>query len=285
MTILEAQANEDQAAPRRDNDPQAATGRAKRGLVTIALLLTGAKALAAPGGDITTAWRIGQTSIENSERTATTGDILWKQPLEASGLVTLGAPAVAMAGKVVLVANTEMMAMSAGDDVIYCQSTPRKASFLEKSLIGTIGETAGCLIDADRDGRFDGYFTKKVQYEGFPVIRGGFPDRPKPLQPLAFEVRGRGASEGGYWMGIRYLYGNRASKVQQFQVVFGGRNDQGVISDIIHRPKGELPQRVEYIGGAFTIIGFEGKSMRYRVETQFPDQLFSVTRVYTITAY
>lgn len=242
--------------------------------MVFAMAMAGTALLAASSGDIASRWTIGAGPAETGERTARVGEVLWKQPLRSDGFVTLTTPAMTVKGKQLLPAGAEMVAMGAGDRVVFCEAAPRKASGGEMFLIGSIGETASCLADADKDGRFDGYFTKKVQYVGFPVIRGGLPDTAKALQPLTFEVRPAGETVGGYWVGVRYVAGGKAPR---FQIVFGGRDDEAGLSGSAGNAA-PLPRTVEVLGAQFTVLSVDGGVMRYRIDRPMPEQPFSVVR-------
>ena len=197
-------------------------------------------------------------------------------------MVTLAAPAVAANGKQLLPAGTELVAMDAGDRLVFCEATPRKASAGAMFLMGSLGETASCLTDSRKSGSFDGYFAKKVQYEGFPVIRGGLPAAAKPLQPLAYSVRPGGATTGGYWVGIRYLGGGDAAGPQRFQIAFGGRDDKASLSDVVVSPAGALPRSVAVLGGSVTILAAQAGTIQYRIDQAMPEQEFSVIRTISV---
>lgn len=248
--------------------------------VVLAASIVAVPAFAAGANDIASRWTIGAFTPGPEERVARIGDILWKQPLTSSALVTLAAPATTVKGKVLLPAGTELVAMDAGDRVIFCESTPRKASATEMLLIGSFGETASCLADSDGTGKFDGYFTKKVQYEGFPIIRGGLPDTAKPLQPLSYTVRPAGETVGAYWLGVRYVGGDRDIEAQRFEIVFGGKDEKASLTSAIIGPKGALPRTIEPLGSRVTILAVANGALRYRIEQPMPEQPFSVIRTF-----
>lgn len=237
----------------------------------------------AANSDLTTTWRIQPTEPRTGEQTARPGDVLWEQPLLPAAIVALNANALATSGgKPVFPAGTQLMEMDAGSAAVFCDFNPRKAGFAEQMLIGKVGETATCLIDADKDGHFDGFFTKKVQYEGFPIIRGGYPDAGRPLVPGAYAKIAGAATSASYYVGLRYigrgLFGDRLN----FQVVFGGPKSKSALSDLLSIAGTSMPMTVEVVGAHITVLAADGGTLRYRIDSTMSAQDFSVRRTYVI---
>ncbi len=156
----------------------------------IVVLAIAAMAMPAAAGEPTLAstWQIVAQATDASPRTARSGDMLWQQPLVAAQVAVLSGDAADPKGKILLPSGTQLMKMASGDAEVFCDLNPRKAGAAEMMLLGSLGETATCLVDRDHDGRLDGHFTKKVQYEGVPIIRGGYPADPEAITPTSFTI-------------------------------------------------------------------------------------------------
>jgi hypothetical protein len=254
-----------------------------RWIVTFGILLGCASTLAQGDGGIASPWRIGPVAIDSDERSAKIGTVLWRQPLNAAALVTLERDAVAADadGNTLLSAGDELFQIVINNIPIYCDSTPPKPSALSKAMFGggkLADNSAICLIDGDRDGKFDHYVSKKIQFEGVPIVRNPFEYSPKPLQKLGFNLRPAGPGVGGYWVGVRYASGDKAHEFLGFQLVFGDHRSSSKLTENIAGAKGDFPRTLEVLGAKVVIFSVLNGVIRYRIDQVMPDQPFSIVR-------
>jgi hypothetical protein len=250
-------------------------------IVLVALLFFSPPALAQSDGGVASPWRIGAIPNDLSERSAPIGAILWRQPLNAAALVTLQEDAVADDGTRLLSAGDELFQIVINNNPIYCENTPPKPTGLSKMMFGggkLADKSAICVLDNDRDGRFDNYVRKKIQFEGIPIVRNPFEHSPKPLQPLKYQLRPAGSGLGQYWVGVRYASGQKPSEPLSFELVFGDHKDSSKLTERIAGSKGEFPRLLDVLGGKVTLLSVSDGVLRYRVEQIMPDQPFGIVR-------
>lgn len=224
-------------------------------------------------------WQIVAQTPDTAIRTARSGEELWHQPLVAAQVATLDADVVDRNNKIILAAGSTMMKMAAGDATVFCDLAPRKASVAERMLIGGLGETATCLVDRDHRGRFDARFTKKVQFEGIPIIRGGYPDMPEAIVPVAYTSSDKPGAGSDYIVGINFFGRGVLDGPLNFQIVFGRPGRTSALTDLVQVSAVHMPATLSVLGSTVTLLSYsKAGGLEYRVDGTMPAQPFSVSR-------
>ncbi len=228
--------------------------------------------------EIETVWNILPVDAQPGPVTVASGTMVWTQALAPEGLVVLAQDAALSGkGKIVLQSGARLIKARAGVPV-YCDVDAHKAGAAESFLMGTMGERTACLIDADRDGRFDGYFTNKVQFEGFPIARGKYPNKPDAIVPVAYRETDAASLSNEYRVGIEYRGDANLAGAHLFRVAFSGPKDKSALSDWVSVPGKGLPQSREVLGARFTVLSEDGPQVQVRIERTMPAQPFEVVR-------
>ncbi|CAA9540235.1 MAG: hypothetical protein AVDCRST_MAG91-3786 [uncultured Sphingomonadaceae bacterium] len=148
-------------------------------------------------------------------------------------------------------------------------------------LIGSIGERTACLIDGNADGIFDSHFGNKVQFEGFPIVRGKYPKKPGALQSLPYKETDPAVLSGSYTIAIQYRGDANLSGKHMFRTTFSGPKDKSALSQWTAIPGKGLPREASIMGSRFTILEELGPQVRLRVDRTMPEQPFQVIRTFS----
>jgi hypothetical protein len=118
-----------------------------------------------------------------------------------------------------------------------------------------------CLVDRDRDGRFDHRFSLRTGPANIPVGSGRFPEEMEPIEPTAYVERSPATFANA--PRIYVSYGHFASFVNTliFKLCFSERRGLCLAPDT--RTKREpLPQAFEMLGARFEVSAKEGDRLQ-----------------------
>jgi hypothetical protein len=248
-------------------------------IATAALVTACVSPASARSRDIETVWFIVPAQLPAGTVTVRSGGTIWRQPLVPEGVVILSGPAVTTKNGKTAIESGSRMIKARADVPIYCSLDAHKAGAGESLLFGSIGERTACLIDRDRDGRFDGYFGNKVQFEGFPVVRGRYPETSDSIRPLAYSPADPKTVVGDHWVSVEYR-GTGIGGDRFFRIAFEGPKDKSGLSEWTSLPSLGLPVSADLLGGRFTLIGAGSGEVRVRVDRTMPEQPFNVVRTF-----
>jgi hypothetical protein len=251
-----------------------------RGWAALALLALAAPAAAAAEREVETVWRIGAASPPAAPVQVRSGGEIWRQPLVPEGVVILAGPAVTTRNGKTIIAAGRRLIKARSDVPVYCDLDAHKAGAGESFLMGSVGERTACLIDRDADGRFDGYFGNKVQFEGFPVVRGRYPDKADPIEPIAYAPADPAEAVRDHWIAVEYR-GTGLSGDRFFRIAFYGPKDKSALSQWAALPSSGLPAEATMLGGRFTLLAAGQGSVTVRVDRAMPEQPFNVVRTFS----
>lgn len=246
----------------------------KRLCLSLALLACTASAAAADRM-VTTVWMVGESLVPAGERDVARLDYVLKHRLLPLGLAELTAGS-SDAGHG-LEAGRQLVEIQSSAALVFCDAGIRGQKL--------VGHAQPCLIDADRDGRFESLFWTSSVTKGMLTIQGKLPKKPKPIGPLAYRRVDPGEFEGALFVGLQYrgdanLFGN-----QVFEVKYGSEDKTGSLTERVLHKKGNIPGSTVFLGGRFTILAASADGIRVRVDQPIPAQAFGVFQTTTYRIY
>lgn len=250
--------------------------------------------------DFTSIWLIQRTDDVLGPRTVEPGTYVLKQNLLPPTLIRLSDDAVGgMSGKVLVPKGNQLFGLLTKGPPIFCVVGIRDPSFGRSLLVGS-GNRQQCLVDMDRDGRLDSFFTAGNQIRGLPNIAGRRPTTVQQVRPTAYEQLSREQLATRYFVGLLY-FGNGSGhappgtltdlsrsllhKAPVFKIVFG--NDES--SDALTQPVAPTSEGdrvvVRALGSEFAITGRNRKAIDVDIVQAMPPQAFGVERTVSFQKY
>lgn len=243
----------------------------KRILLTAALL-AGASSASAADRTLMTTWMVGDSLIPAGSGEVKRGDYVLKHRLLPMGLVEL-----VSGGVEGMVPGKQLVEVRGGDALVFCDAEIRGQKL--------VGHAQPCLVDADRDGRFEGVFLTTSVTKGILTIQGKRPKLAKPIPPAAYRRVDPAAYKDALFVGLEYrgnanLVGNHV-----FQVNYGSADKTGSLTERITRKGDKLPAPVAFMGGQFTILSQTPDEIRVRIDRLLPREPFGVSQTTTYRIY
>ena len=237
-------------------------------------------------------WIIEPSSDETaSEITVSDGEYIVKQRLLPIGLATLDSDLNVTTGSTFFLRNrAQIIQVPTQNSKLYCAtesliiSTESLISPTDLTLQPNKSPFILCLHDSDSNGRLDQAFSMPVSKSGV-VMQGNLPKKYQSIDVGYSEVPIT-QFRGDYWVGIRYeqyfnIYGNR-----MLMTDFGGRGEKESLTAFdTFKSKGTYPRETGVLGGKFTILEANPKSIRVRIDKSLPLQSFSVVTNTTVRFY
>lgn len=256
-----------------------------RSLMVLALSGLATSAQSAPRVSVKMVWMIqSPTSFEASEKTVTDGSHVLKQRLLPIALATLSSDVAMIRGsKLVLNAGAQLLLAPTTEGRVFCALETMRMS-KSGALLENTGSTTLCLLDKDKNGRFDAAFEVVSSPTGI-VMQGVVPKQPI-IVDATYDIRPREELKGEYWVGIRYeqyfnIYGNR-----MLMTDFGGRGmKQSLTTFDKFKSNGVFPRDLSVLGARFTILSAEEKGVRVKLKAPMPAQPFGVVSTTTYRFY
>jgi hypothetical protein len=227
-----------------------------------------------PSRDLQTVYRIQAAPAPEGERELASKEWVVKQPLVPDGLSELVEPVALKPDKPPIPAGTRMLAVQSQMGEVRCITDIRKIPHVMPP----------CLIDTDRDGKFDAWFSSGANaFAALIMVEGRIP---KKLTPLATPVPYRDIDptlhEPALFVGIQRrnyfnIFGN-----ESFMIVYGSEQKQGEITTPVVVKSAAMPKELEVLGARFTAISETAGRLKVRVDTSMPPQPFGIT---TTTSY
>ena len=128
-----------------------------------------------------------------------------------------------------------------------------------------------CLVDQDRDGRFERYFSLRTGPSNLIVGAGRFPAAMDPVEPAEYVERSPSTFANA--PRIYVSYGHHASLVNRliFKLCFSARRGLCLAPHTTTRRE-PLPQSFEMLGARFEVTGKEGDRLEITQKTEFVRQ-------------
>jgi len=225
-----------------------------------------------------TLWWLQPSAEPLGRKTVRDGDYVMRTRLLPPSLIRLNADAVAERGsRVVVPAGSQLFGLSTSGAPIWCALARRStgASVSGALLGGLVGRRAPsqlCLVDLDRDGRLDAFFSPNSPIGGVPNFSGHRPRNPDRLAPAGFEELQPEQVEADYFVGIRYEGLSMIGAHPTFSISFGNERNREQLTDLI----GPRDGVVEALGGEFAIVGREGETLEVDIRRTLPRRPFHV---------
>lgn len=242
---------------------------------TLGLLAFSFPAIAAKQ-HISTMWMVEEATAHSDPFDLASRDYVLKHRLLPTGLAQL-VNGSSSPGLGEMVAGKQLVELQSGTTPIYCDPVIRP-----KKLVG---HAQHCLVDADRDGRFEGFFTTSSVTKGILTIQGALPKRFTSVEPIAYRQIEPRTFDQDLFLGVQYrgdanLVGNHI-----FEIRYGSADDQGSLTKRILHKKSNVPGSTDVLGARFTILEAGGGRIRTRIDQPIPSQPFAVLQTTTYRIY
>ncbi|TGX53475.1 hypothetical protein E5A73_11600 [Sphingomonas gei] len=228
--------------------------------------------------DLQSLWIVQPSSAPMGDRALASGEFVLKQRLLPTGLAELGSDIALGGGKAKLVSGTQLIAAGTEGAKVFCI-----AEVAKQKLIGASFQP--CLIDSDRDGDFDGWFSAVSQTKGLLTLAGKYPKKPKPIAETAYREVAPETMRDEYFVAIeRRNYFNIYSR-ESFMIAFGREGQVDRLTAPISFKSTEMPRELTVMGAKFTAIAEQEGKMLVRVSAAMPRQPFGVMTSTTYNFY
>lgn len=183
--------------------------------------------------------------------------------------VALEEPLVSADGNIRIAPGARFMVQSS-QAMLACQIYTR--SSVTWTLFNRGSENMLCLIDADRDGRFDHFFTRKYAMRGFLDIAGTIPDALEAVAPAHYEPAE--AQTGPEQPMYQLEYGGRRRKGDVFRLslfsVAGAAQGAYCLTKEMVVPVTATGARFDIAGAEIFIRGYDASSKAALIEIGRP---------------
>jgi hypothetical protein len=227
-----------------------------------------------PSRDLQTIYRIQAAPAPEGERELASKEWVIKQPLLPDGLSELVEPVALKPDKPPIAAGTRMLAVQSQIGEVRCITDIRKIPHVMPP----------CLVDTDRDGSFDAWFSSRTNaYDALIMIEGRAPKKLTSLaKPVPYRNIDPALHEPALFVGVQRrnyfnIYGN-----ESFMIVYGSEQKQGEITMPVTVKSAAMPKELEVLGARFTAISETAGRLKVRVDAPMPPQPFGIT---TTTSY
>lgn len=225
-----------------------------------------------------TGWQILPGPVPAGELDLPGGEYVLKQRLVPLGLAGLDAGIQSPEQKLSLASGIQLVMVGDGKTPVYCDATRYKKKANETPL--------ACLIDADRDGRFEGYF-KGLSYSSAIIsLQGRLKlKNVKPIAPVAYHVIDPRRFDQDLFVGIqRRNYFNIYSR-ESFMITYGSDAQKEEITQPVSFKSAEMPKEMTVLGARFTALSETAGRMKIKVHSAMPAQPFAIFQTTTYRFY
>ncbi len=219
---------------------------------------------------MSTIWTISPTTESPAERLIASGEWVLQQPLLPEGLFRLEGPAVVVGGTALLQSGAQLIEIRAEGATVACDAVARRQKL--------IGASQFCLVDYDKDGRFDGMFpvANISKGGGLPTVQGAYPKKAKSIEPVSYSRTDPAQIEARYFVGIRNAGKATLYDWQNFQVCYGSESATDCLSAYNRTSASAFPQSLNVLGSRVTVLAREDGKVRVRVDSTMPTQPFGI---------
>lgn len=219
---------------------------------------------------MSTVWTIQPATETPAERTIGYDEWVVRQPLLPAGLFRLDGEAKVPGRPSLFAAGAQLIEVRTEGAVVACDAVARRQKL--------VGASQFCLIDYERDGKFDGMFAvgNISKGGGMPTIQGQYPQKAKPIEPVAYSRLDPSQIATRYFVGIRNAGKAAIYDRQNFQICYGGESATDCLSDWSYTSASTFPATIELLGARITVLSREEGKVRVRVDNTIPLQLFGV---------
>lgn len=129
-----------------------------------------------------------------------------------------------------------------------------------------------CLIDADRDGRFERRFLRSTNGQAFFLLRGRLSDRQQPIEPVALIEEDVGSLRGAPTIQVKLDRGSEADQRVILTMEVGGDGHGFALGPRLVRRAPSLPATFDLYGGRIEVAPQPDGTFRVRTLAPFSAQ-------------
>ncbi|MEA3015830.1 MAG: hypothetical protein QOI38_552 [Sphingomonadales bacterium] len=228
-------------------------------------------------------WWVQPSREPLGRKTVRDGDYVIRTRLLPPSLIRLNADAVAeQGGRVLLPAGSQLFGLSTSGPPIWCAVARRSTGgrvpgAVLGALVGRRAPSQLCLVDLDRDGRLDAFFSANSPVRGVPNFSGNRPRNPARLAPVAFAELDPEQMETQYFVGIRYEGVATLRSSPHFSVSYGDEDTRGHLTRAVSPQNGVVAE----LGAEFEIVRRDGETLEVEIRRNMPRQPFHVFQTIT----
>lgn len=243
-------------------------------LAALALLVIALPSQVAAQRGVMTIWNVEAAEPRPEPFQVGPNDYVIRQRLLPMGLAELNGAAPGLGA---MVAGKQLIELQGGGAAIFCDPVIRAKKLL--------GHAQLCLMDSDRDGRFDAYFETSSVTKGIVTIQGSRPKRPTALEPVGYRRIDPRQFDQQLFLGVQYrgnanIFGNFV-----FEIRYGSEGNMGSLTRRILHKKANVPGSTDVLGGRFSILESGSGGIKVRIDSPLPPQPFGVLQTTTYRIY
>jgi hypothetical protein len=193
------------------------------------------------------------------------GDEVFRQRLRFAHLAVADAAVVDAGGAELLPAGQQFFKMATGGQELWCTANIKMPKgYFMNVVIGRV-YSQYCILDSDKDGVFDGFFSRQRNIEQLPNIQGTITATPRPIKPLQLKEVDPASLQSDYYIGIAFSRAvGKGKTVPVFQTF--AKSELGVFTMDVYSGAA-IPNQILEIGTARIRVtatgdGFSAKVVR-----------------------
>jgi hypothetical protein len=220
-----------------------------------------------PSRQLQSVWVIQPTPVPAGERLLSGGEFVLRQRLLPSGLAELDGPL--SLGDELLPAGAQLVEARTSGAKVYCVP-----GLSEQRKVGA--RYRPCLIDADGDGAFEGWFDAVSGTQSILMHSGRYPKKPRAIAATRYHAVSPRTMREVYFVGIeRRNYFNIYSR-ESFMIAFGNADKLERLTTPVSFKSEEMPRELTVLGSRFTALSEQDGKLLIRISQTMPLQAFGV---------
>ena len=219
------------------------------------LLLAGAAgAWAAAGRQMNSVWDIQPSETWTAPKEIGKGELLVDPAMHARGLIEIKENVLGSAGEDLLREGDKLYLITTNAGLVYCTTDdqPKINNEGKFSVIVLV-----CLVDANRDGTFEGHFRRPAT-KGVPIVFGEVPTKLRSNGTVKYEQRPTNATGGRFRMRIELESDPAKSKTLKFTFTTADTVEEAnkqLLQTVTEVRNSGYPQRFAILDGVFELTG------------------------------
>ena len=227
---------------------------ANMAIALAATSLVAAGAWAAAGRQLNAVWDIQPSETWSAPKEIGKGDVLVDPAMHARGLIEIMEDVDGPAGEILLRQGDKLYLISTNAGLVYCTTDdqPKINNEGKFTLIVLV-----CLVDADRDGTFEGHFREPAT-KGVPIVFGDVPAKLRTNGAVRYEQRPTNATGGRFRMRIELESDPAKAKTLRFTYSTADTVEEAnkqLLQTVTEVRNGGYPQRFAILDGVFELTG------------------------------
>lgn len=223
-----------------------------------------------------TVWTILPTAERPVERVIGYDEWVLQQHLLPEGLFRLDGPAGATGRTPLFQAGAQLIEVRTEGATVACDAVVRRQKL--------IGASQHCLVDYEKDGRFDGIFAVDniSKGGGLPTVQGVYPKKAKAITPVSYSRIDPADIKTRYFVGIRNAGKATLYDWQNFRLCYGSEAATDCLTSYHRTSASVFPATLSFLGASVTVLAREEGKVKVRVDSTMPSQPFGIVSTYKI---